>query len=221
VARFKSAIDSVISAFELLGIGADHLDPGECELGILIPRDAVDGSFAEFANELVDLSFVFGAFSELASGTRDTFAVRTVSSSDLMIFLAATPPVAACVAHAAERVVTLYKKLLEIKKLRAELAQQGVDDDDLSGVNNYANTLMSSGIDELTVEIVADFNSGQDDGRKNELTNAVRISLNKLANKIDRGFNIEVRAEPPRESEGEPSADWRPSASTVPSSVSR
>lgn len=36
----------------------------------------------------------------------------------------------------------------------------------------------------------------EDKGRKNELTKSVRISLNKIANRIDNGFNIEVRAAP-------------------------
>jgi hypothetical protein len=30
-------------------------------------------------------------------------------------------------------------------------------------------------------------------GRKNELTSLTRVSLNRIANRIDRGYNIEVR----------------------------
>ena len=44
----------------------------------------------------------------------------------------------------------------------------------------------------------------------NELTDALRISLNKLANRIDRGYNIEVRvAELPKQEvqEGQDNAD--------------
>ncbi len=55
---------------------------------------------------------------------------------------------------------------------------------------------MKKGIEDLAVEIVEKFYQGEDKSRKHELVNATRISLNRLANRIDRGFNIEVRMEP-------------------------
>jgi hypothetical protein len=60
----------------------------------------------------------------------------------------------------------------------------------------HANTLMESEIEKFSVSIVADHYRGKDAGRKHELTTAVRISLNRIANRIDRGFNFEVRIEP-------------------------
>jgi len=204
--QFNTAIDDITKGFEYLGIGADELNAGECELGVLVPRDAVHNNIQEFGKELQDLNFIFGTFSELASGKRDTFKIKTISSSDLMVFLAAIPPVAACIAHATERIVKVYKTLLEIKKLKAELKQQGLKDEALKGITEYASSVMSDRIKELTMEIVDAYYEGNDSNRKNELTNAVRISLNRLANRIDRGFNIEVRAEPseePEEGDGE------------------
>ena len=144
---------------------------------------------------------------ELASGERDTFEIKTISSSDLMVFLAAIPPVAACVAYATEHIVNLYKTLLEIKKLKAGLKKQGLKDEAMTGITEYATSVMSNGIEKLTIEIVDGYYEGNDGNRKNELTNAVRISLNRLANRIDQGFNIEVRAEPPEEPEEEDGED--------------
>lgn len=204
--QFKGAIDGVVNAFSQLEIGAEELDPGECEVGILVPRNAVHNNIQEFGKELQDLNFVLGTFSELASGERETFQIKTISSSELMVFLAAVPPVAACVAHAAEKIINFYKSLLEIKRLKGDLKKQGLEEDKLKGINEHANSLMSNGVEQLTNEIVEEYYQGDDDKRKNELTNAVRIALNKLANRIDQGFNIEVRAEPveePEEGEGE------------------
>jgi hypothetical protein len=205
--QFKEAIDAVTRGFGHLGIGADELEAGECELGVLVPRDAVHNNIQEFGKELQDLNFVFGTFSELASGKRDTFEIKTISSSDLMVFLAAIPPVAACVAYATEHIVNLYKTLLEIKKLKAGLKKQGLKDEAMTGITEYATSVMSNGIQKLTIEIVDGYYEGNDANRKNELTNAVRISLNRLANRIDQGFNIEVRAEPPEEPEEEDGED--------------
>ena len=62
---------------------------------------------------------------------------------------------------------------------------------------------MEKGIDKIAVEVVNEYHKKDDKGRKNELTNAVRISLNKVANRIDQGFNIEVRVAPTPKSEDE------------------
>ena len=60
------------------------------------------------------------------------------------------------------------------------------------GIEDHANKLMESGIDKLSKAIVEEYYKGDDGGRKHELINAMRIALNRIANRIDRGFNIEV-----------------------------
>jgi len=193
---FKNALDQGISALRVFNIGDEKLAPGECEIGILIPREAVSNQLLEFADELKELGFILNTFAEVATGKKDTLLIRTISSSDLLVHLQAATPYAACIAVAIERVVALYKQLLEIRKIRQELRKQGVPDEETTGVDNYANHLMEKGIEKIAVEVVNTFHKAGDKGRKNELTNGVRISLNKIANRIDHGFNLEVRVEP-------------------------
>jgi hypothetical protein len=124
----------------------------------------------------------------------------------LGIYLAAIPPVAACIAHAADKIIDFYKKLIEIRKHKAELKILGLKEKEMQGITEHSNKIMKDGVKSLTVEIVNNYYVGDDDNRKNELSNAVKISLNKIANRIDKGFNIEVRAEPeetPEEETGE------------------
>jgi hypothetical protein len=47
------------------------------------------------------------------------------------------------------------------------------------------------------VEIEQQYSAIKDAGRKNEIGNALHLSLNMLANRIDRGYNIDVRIGPP------------------------
>nr|VFK24333.1 MAG: hypothetical protein BECKLFY1418C_GA0070996_11743 [Candidatus Kentron sp. LFY] len=49
--------------------------------------------------------------------------------------------------------------------------------------------------------------------RKNEVSTELRHSLNKMANRIDRGFNIELRVAPPKE-ELEENQTWAMRAET-------
>lgn len=193
---FQTAINQCSTSLAHFKIGAEKLAPGECEIGVLIPRGAVENKLINFADELKELSFILNTFSEVSTGTKDNLTIRTISSSDLLVYLQASLPYAALVAVCIERVVALYKQLLEIRKLQQEILQQGVPEQDMTGIDNYANNLMKKGIDQIAVELVNEHHKKDDKGRKNELTNAVRISLYKVANRIDHGFNIEVRVAP-------------------------
>jgi len=200
--EFDSGLDEAGSAFRLFRIGDERLAPGDCEVGILIPREAIKNQLLDFANELKELGFILNTFSEVVTGKPDELTIRTVSSSDLLVHLQAAAPYAACVAVAIERVVSLYKQLLEIRKILQDLRTQGVPVDSTRGLEGHANELMEKGIERISVEIIDEFHQGKDKGgRKHELTNAVRISLNKIANRIDHGFNLEVRVEPTAQGE--------------------
>lgn len=204
LSRLMEAVNQLTTSLSTLGILGDSLSPGECELGVMVPRAAVHNRLADLGTELRELDFIFGTFAELTTGERVPFEIRAVSSSELMVFLATIPSVCASIAFAAEKLINTYKSLLEIKKLRAELADQGVSEDELTGITDHANTMMESAIDEITTEVVLQFGAGTDTGRENELTNALRISLRKLANRIDQGYNIEVRVQPLDDADEDP-----------------
>src|SRR5262249_91907 len=109
------------------------------------------------------------------------------------------------IALAVERIITVYKNLLEIRKLRNELrAKPGVTDDDVKGIESRAEKLMDEGIEELIPDLLDRFYKAADAGRKNEMKIEFKYSLSKSANRIDRGFNIEVRIEPTKSDEQQP-----------------
>jgi hypothetical protein len=93
---FQEAINQIRSGFSKLRIGAEELDPASAELGVLIPREFVDNELDEFPDELDELHGIFSVFSEVATGSRPGFPIRSISSSDLSVFLGVSIPVAAC-----------------------------------------------------------------------------------------------------------------------------
>lgn len=197
VTNLQATATGLLNGLEAFNIGAEELDPGEVELGVLVPREAVDNQLQGFGKELIALDKLFGTFAEVATGSRDGFEIRTISTSDLTVFLDIGPVVGACIAHAVERIVSLYKSVLEIRKLRSELANQNVPSDKLAGVEDHANTMMTDGIELLVEELFKKYAKKRlDSGRKNELKIALRFGLNQIANKLDKGYNIEVRVEP-------------------------
>lgn len=198
-----SALDQLLAAFKQLDIGAEELPPGDCEVGILVPRTFVDNRLDRFSEELNELNQIFGVFSEVATGGRPGFEIRAISSSDLSIFLDAAPAVGACVAVAMERLIALYKQLLEIRKLKGELETQGLEKENLKGIEKHANSVMDNGVEKLVQELLSEFHHVDDNGRKNELAIELKYALKKIANRVDRGFNIEVRMTEPDEVEAD------------------
>jgi hypothetical protein len=193
----STAVDQLLTSFRTLKIGKEDLAPGECELGVLVPRAFVENRLDRFADELDELNRIFGVFAELSTGSRPSFVIKTISSTDLSIFLEVGAIVGACVATAVERIIALYKNLLEVRKLQGELVKQGVDKKHLEGLETHANELMDTGVDKLVKDLLQEFKGKVDAGRKNELSVELKYSLKKIANRIDRGFNIEVRMEEP------------------------
>jgi hypothetical protein len=194
---FKSALDQLIDAFGEFHIGSERLLPGEAEIAVLIPREAVHDKLGELIGELSNFEFFFKTLSEVATGHPDILQVRTVSSSKFMVFLLANAKFAEIVAKCVNFIVEQYKRVLEIRELQAKIERLKVPGPVAEGMKAFANEEMAKQIDSFTIEIINEYKS--DDGhRKNELKNAVRFSLNGIANRIDKGFNIEVRFEPPK-----------------------
>ena len=204
---YKTALEQAVAALRTLKIGSEKLSPGAAEIGVLIPRSAVDNQLLDFAKELNELGFILNTFSEVATGKPDPLAIQSVSSSEFLIFLKAAVPYAACLARAIERVVELIKQMLDIRRLAQETKQKGAPEAVSKGLEEHANNIVQSGIEKLSIEIVNEFYESKDSGRKNELKTKVRFSLNKIANRLDIGFNIEVRVEPLKKSDGPKTQD--------------
>lgn len=190
----STRLDQLVGAMEHFRIGAEELQPGQAEVGVLIPRPAVGNQLEQLGQEFQELQRLLGPFLELGTGSRPPLEVMTISSTDFGVFLDVAPKAAMFVAVAVERVVALYKNLLEVRKLRQQMEDQGVPVEKLAGVDEHANSVMAEGIETIAAEIVADAHLSLDTGRQNELKVEVRLSLNGIANRIDAGFNIDVRA---------------------------
>ncbi len=207
LSEIDQSLKKILEGFSTLDIGEDELQPGECEVGVLIPRDAFNNNIEDLSKELKEINFIFGTFEEIATGKRGGLKLRDLSSSDPSFFFDVLPKVAAFTAVAVERLIASYKQILEIRKLKMELQKQKVPTESLKGIEDPANTVLEKGIKKLMPELTGEFGVTEDRGRKNELKSALKISLNKLANRIDKGFNIEVRAAPHKEAEEENSED--------------
>ena len=207
----KEALDGMLSSFATLELDDEELEPGECEVGVLVPRGFVDNELNKLSKELENLSSVFAVFDEIATGSRAGFTVNSISSSDFGLYIAAAALVVLLISQSIESLTNAYKNYWEVKKIKQDLEQNNnVPAESLDGLNDHIETIVKTKIDELIEDLIKQSHSSLDSGRKNELKLELKISLNKLANRLDRGFNIEVRMTPPEIEESEDENDIPP-----------
>jgi hypothetical protein len=88
--------------------------------------------------------------------------------------------------------------ILEIKILRKKISEQSLPGSVASTIEAHEKTVAESGIDKIVEDLVKEFGKQRPKERLNELRNALRTGLRFLAQQIDAGVDLEVRAEPPR-----------------------
>lgn len=203
-----NALDQAGSSLDFLRIGSEQLSPGEFEIGFMIPRKEVDNGLEELGSEFVELKQIIGPFSELAGENRPEIEVRSISSSEFQVFLIAAAPIAASFAYALEKLTSAYERIVHIRLMNKELAEKdNVPDDVLGPLSSYASGLIQAEIEKIVEEVVAR-STLDDEARLNELRTDLKLQLNALAERIDHGYNVEVRTgelpEPEEDDEDEP-----------------
>lgn len=193
IKEFHEAIISISEGCTNLKIGSEELENGASDIGILIPRKYIENKLDGFILELKEINLILSIFTEYTTGKKHKLDIKTVSSTDLLIYLVLLPSVAACLAKSVSWIVDTYLKILQIRKIKLELINMGIPDKSISGITEYSNNVMREEIEKIVVDIEQKYCKINDPDRRNELHNGIRISLNKLANRIDKGFNIEIR----------------------------
>ena len=211
----ENNLTGLVTGLEYFDVGEDKLNIDECEVGVIVPRTYVKDNLKNFGSELIEIEKTLIVFSELVTGQREPLKIRQISSSELSVFLEYAPEIGACVAVAVERIVALYKQVLEIKKLKKELIKQEVPEDQLTGIDSHAESKVSPKLEELANELLEKYGSHINDNRTNEILTEIRHSLNKLANRIDRGFNIEIRVAPLEEETNDEEQTGTPNRSAI------
>lgn len=196
VNEFANSINQIDDAFTKLDIEYYSLDSGQFELGFVVPKDITSNKLVSLKDELVSIDYCVRSFNEIAVGDGASLPVSTISTSDWQIFLTCVPATAACVVHALEKIVGLYKSSQEIKLLKKQLEDKSIPEGVTKPLQEYVEGFVSNELRKIGDAIVDKYYKG-DDGRKNELKNKLPKALRYLADRIDRGASIEVNARLP------------------------
>ncbi len=194
----KLQMSNLVDAFDHLGISSSALAPGEFEAAVLIPRNEVGNGLAELGQEFKDLETLIRPFVEVEDGSPPPLQVRQIASSDFLTLVALTPGAALLLSKAVDGVLSVYERVLKIRKLRNELGDSGLEDATIETIERDATNMVEREIPLIVQQVMAGAaNLTADEGRQNEIEIALTRSVAGIARRVDHGFRMTVRAGPP------------------------
>ena len=191
-ASFLSTTRSARSGLEVLQVTPSTLAPGTADVSFLIPRDLFENQLDEFAKELKFISKLFGDYSEAITGTREQVRLETLSSSVPTVVLIAAVPVLSSLADVVHKFLDAWKKLEEIREVRARVAALGIKGKAYNEFTEAISAQIESVVDEATASVIGKYTG--DGGRKNELVAALKQGTRRLFGQIEQGLAVRFRA---------------------------
>lgn len=167
---------------------------------VIVPRNFVSNELDEFGAELKKLDRIFGVFTEISTGSRENFKIKTISSTDLSIVLESPAATALVIATALERIAAFYEKILNIIVLQRQVfSQDRMPKAVKDGLEEHLESEKKVGIESILEDLEREFLNVEDEGRRNELKNELRSSLNEIAKRFDAGFLFDIKGGAPEE----------------------
>lgn len=192
----RARLANILESFKHFGVEIDVPEPGACEMGYWIPRQAIQENMIEFGEEVVAAGKLVKVFEEIATGSAAPPKLHSLSTSDYTFIFSVDSVTCAYFAGAIAGLIQTFKNILEIRKLIGGLQEQKVPKEDLARVSEHADQKMADQIEIVTEEVISKANGKISESRKNELRIQLRNGLTNVAIQIDQGYNFEVRATP-------------------------
>jgi len=197
--EFLTTVRAAQQSLEELGIEASVLKPGAADLAFLIPRDIFDNHLAAFAKELTFISRLMQDFSEAVTGEPQQVELEQLSSSVPTVALVAGVGVISVIATVVNKFLDAWKKIEEIRQMRAKLTEMGLRKTALDELTEEVTVTVNKVVEEATELVFVNYKGSPE--RRNELGNAIRQDTLRLFGQIERGLTVEFRAAPTKEKE--------------------
>jgi hypothetical protein len=188
---FLATVRGARQNLEKLGIRESETKTDSADIAFLIPRDIFDNQLGELAKELTFISRLMQDFSEGLTGQAEQAKLEQLSSSVPTVTLLAGVAVIGAVAKVVNKFLEAWEKIERIRKLRAELTEMGLKGAAVEELTEQITTTVDETVEESTEIVLANYKG--DDGRKQELGNAIRQDTRRLFGQIERGLSIELR----------------------------
>lgn len=202
---FYATIATLRDSLDELAIKGERPPSDAAEVEVRIPFDLFSGSLGGFAKEAKSLDRALSDIVESVSGSRPPIAIRTLAGGSVEVFVTVDPVSGVVILTLVTAIVNLINSVLQTRKTRLDLEKDRAPKEVLDPLEKWEQSRVAEELNKLRKEVLA--KSKADRGRKNELKNALTVSLQYLADRIDRGMDIEVATLLDASSETESSAN--------------
>ena len=202
ITALTNALHQVNNGVGALGMEDEELSPGQSVVGIMFPSQATDSTLRELQREIKYFAQFLVELTEVVEGTADEHKVYSLHTSGVGIDVLTSIAVAANFAAIVAGMKAAFDMIRDFKKLKENAEKLGVGEKLVNELTSESKAKMEVKIEEIHAEVFQNCKVS-DKGRVNELKTGIKIRLNGLANRIDRGFSFEVRTALPEEASEE------------------
>jgi hypothetical protein len=196
VIALATGLDSLLAGLDAVGIHAEELEPGESIVGMTMPRDEIKDVRA-FKKEVAFFEHLVVALNRCIEGNAAAPTVYCLRSSNFGIDFKATLDVAAAVGLILRGVKLALDKLSKHRELKKSAEDIGIDPKLVEQLGQQSKKAMEDSVAEIEADVFQHCKLAEN-GDLQELKTAVRLRINGVVNRIERGFIFEVRTELPK-----------------------
>ena len=203
--EFFKTVQVLDDSLTKLGVGVEDIPQDSAEIEVLIPESMIDGHLNGFIKEINYLDAAFSDIGEVVTGERTSLDIRSLGSGSAELYLIVDLAMGAQVLAFVTAVVVLINNILKIRRDRESLKKQNAPATIIKELKSWEDKQIKEHIDKLREEMLGKYKGKEE--RKNELRNALSMRLKRLADRIDRGMDIDVTtAATAEQKEGDESA---------------
>lgn len=196
VDTFYANIAQIDTGFSKLGVEYDEIDPGECEIGLVLPVERSTKTLKELSKEANKWHNALSAFSEIYDPNNEPITVRTLSTGSWLFYLTSTAAVLLGISLCLKNLNSLLKELIQTKELIQKLLSNGISPAAIAGVEQDIEGKLENGIREIAHKTIEENYKGAPE-RGNELETQLSQGLKFIASQLSVGAKIELRISPP------------------------
>lgn len=157
-----------------------------------MPNIVTDNKITDITKNLLKWDQIFKTLKEITGEDVEDTKISLVNNGSLEFFFENSFSIALCVSLIIERIATLYKRIIEIRLARLKLTELGAPKVEISAIEQHESSEIDKEIKVIVNQILKDYSTKLEPGRKNELKTALTSHIKFIAKSIDKGVQIEV-----------------------------
>lgn len=192
----KKYVDTVKQTrlnLEALNFEAYYPTDDNYQIGLLMSENYTKSKITNITKELNKWDKVLKTFKELVGESPDDTEINYVSNGSIEFFINNSPAIAAALAYSIDKIIKVYKNIVEIRQTRDKLKELGLPQSEQKVIEKQEKEHLTKELDKISSELIKEFASKKiEGGRLNEIKVAVKGHVVYMAKCIDNGITIEI-----------------------------